>query len=206
MYSFLRTSIGSSDTCTYLASYTSSLLPNAEGLPCIPLPWEKTLPISHKHLANFITHLFSSCYSSATIVSTVPGISFSHIIVGLADPATNFYIKKLLIGVPKRSTYFASRRPTDISILTHLVLATKAIIADAYMKRAVAAMFLLAFQALLCIGKITVRPVMSPDQLIHYSDVDFVSGRKGKSNRTLWFAICFKKTCSKHGPLFVFAD
>ena len=131
MYSYLRSSVGSSGTRTYLVSYTSPLLPNADGLPCIPLPWEKTLPFSHRHFASFITHLFSSCYPSATIVSTVPGISFSHIIVGLADPATNFYIKKLLIGVLKRSTYFASRRPIDISILNHLVLATKADTADA---------------------------------------------------------------------------
>ena len=98
-----------------------------------------------------------------------------------------------------------SRRPIDISILTHLVLATKAVIADAYMKRAVAAMFLLAFQDFLGIGEITLRQGVSPGQLIHYSDVDigigeitlrqggspahlihysdvdFVSGHKGKA-------------------------
>ena len=104
-----------------------------------------------------------------------------------------------------------SRRPIDISILTHLVLATKAVIADAYMQRAVAAMFLLAFQGFLRFGKITVRPGVSPGQLIHYSDVDFASGHKGEANRTLRFAISHLKKikiennkCSRHGPLFAY--
>ena len=52
---------------------------------------------------------------SSTIVSIISAISLLVKIVGLADPADNFYIKKLLMGVRRRSVSVDSRRPNDIS-------------------------------------------------------------------------------------------
>ena len=62
-------------------------------------PGTKFFPVSRTNLAGFITHLFAAKYASSTILSKVSAISFSHKIVGLGDPADNFYIKKLLAGV-----------------------------------------------------------------------------------------------------------
>ena len=74
-------------------------------------PGTNSLPISPKHLAGFITHMYSVHYASSIIGSTVSTISFTHKLVGLADPADNYYIKKL--GVRRRSVSVDSRRPID---------------------------------------------------------------------------------------------
>ena len=57
-------------------------------------PGTKFFPVSRTNLAGFITHLFAAKYASSTISSTVSAITFPHKIVGLGDPADNFYIKK----------------------------------------------------------------------------------------------------------------
>ena len=54
-------------------------------------PGVRYFPVSRTHLAGFITHLFAANYAFSTFVSTVSAISYSHNIVGLADPADNFY-------------------------------------------------------------------------------------------------------------------
>ena len=71
-----------------------------------------------------------------------------------------------------QSTSLDSRRPIGIAMLPHLVHATKAVIADPYERRLVAAMFLLAFHGFLRIGEITIRPGVSPHHIIQYSDVE----------------------------------
>ena len=60
-------------------------------------PGTRTFPVSRSNLAGFFTHMFAANHASLTILSTVPAISYSHKIVGLADPANNFDIKKLLV-------------------------------------------------------------------------------------------------------------
>ena len=67
--------------------------------------------MSRTHLAGFITHLFAANYAFSTILSTVSAISYSHKIVGLADPADNFYIRKLLVDVHKTSRTMDLRQP-----------------------------------------------------------------------------------------------
>ena len=80
-------------------------------------PGTRFSPVSRTNLAGFITHLFSANYASSTILSIVSAISYSHKIVGLADPADNFYIKQLLVGVQKSSGKVDSRKPIDLHML-----------------------------------------------------------------------------------------
>ena len=56
-------------------------------------PGTNPLLISRKHLAGFITHVYSAHCVSSTIVSTMSAISLLVKVVGLADPADNFCIK-----------------------------------------------------------------------------------------------------------------
>ena len=76
-------------------------------------PGVRYFPVSHTDLAGFITHLFAANYAFSTILSTVSAISYSHKIVGLATPADNFYIRKLLVGVHKISHTMDLRRPIN---------------------------------------------------------------------------------------------
>ena len=82
-------------------------------------PGTKFSPVSRTNLAGFITHLFAAKYASSTILSTVSAISFPHKIVGLGDPADNFYITKLLAGVHKKASTVDLR-----SLLISVCLAT----------------------------------------------------------------------------------
>ena len=84
-------------------------------------PGVRYFPVSRTDLAGFITHLFAANYAFSTILSTVSAISYSHKIVGLPDPADNFYIRKLLVGVHKTSRTMDLRRPIDQHMLALLV-------------------------------------------------------------------------------------
>lgn len=227
----VREALASSTRASYRRSFRA--LRRYLALCC---PGTKTLPLSCKHLAGFITHLCSSRYAHSTIVCTVSAISYGHQIVGLPDPTKHYYIKKLLRGVHTQSASLDSRRPIDIAMLPHLVHATKAVIADPYERRLVAAMFLLAFHGFLRIGEITIRPGVSPHHIIQYSDVDIVPDpndtrvsllrltirhfKHHTSGRPVVLEIKSRSiSCpvkhmrrylrcrgSKHGPLFVFPD
>ena len=124
---------------------------------------------------------FSAKYASATILSTVSAISYSHKIVGLADPADNFYIKKLLVGVQTSSGKVDSRKPIDLHMLGQLVHASKAVIPEKFTQLCIAAMFMLVFHGFLRIGEITVRPGVSSDHVVQRSDLVIVSNRKRSS-------------------------
>ena len=57
-------------------------------------PGTRTFPVSRSNLAGFFIHMLAANYASSTVLTTVPAISYSHKIVGLAYPADNFNIKK----------------------------------------------------------------------------------------------------------------
>ena len=61
-------------------------------------------------------------------------ISYSHKIVGLADPGDNFYIRKLLVGVHKTSHTMDLRQPIDLKMLGLLVRAAKSVIPDRFLQ------------------------------------------------------------------------
>ena len=140
-------------------------------------PGVRYFPVSHTDLAGFITHLFAANYTFSTILSTVSAISYSHKIVGLADPADNVYIRKLLVGVHKTSRTMDLRRPIDQHMLALLVRAAKSVISDKYLQRCTAAMFMLAFHGVLRIGEITVRPGVLAAHVIKRSNLLVVPAR-----------------------------
>ena len=137
-------------------------------------PGIRTFPVSRSNLAGFITHMFTANYASSTILSTVSAVSYSHKIVGLADPADNFYIKKLLVGINKSVDF---RRPIDLHMLGQLLSATKAVIPNKFTQLCVAAMHTLAFHGFLRIGEITVRAGVPIEHVIHRNDRDCARAR-----------------------------
>ena len=101
--------------------------------------------MSRNNLAGFITHLFSANYATSTILSTVLAISYSHKIVGLADPADNVYITNFLVGVQRSSGKVDSRKPIDLHMLGQLAKAPKAVLPEKFTRLCIAAIFKLAF-------------------------------------------------------------
>ena len=109
-----------------------------------------------------LLHTFFANYAYSTILSTVSAISYCHKIVGLADPADNFYIKNILVGVQKSSGKVDSRKHIDLHMLGQLVQASKAVIPEQFAQLCIAAMFMLAFHGFLRICEITVVSVFRP--------------------------------------------
>ena len=152
-------------------------------------PGKRVFPVSQHNLAGFITHMYSGNYASSTILSTVSAVSYSHKIIGLTDPADNFYIKKLLLGIKKRTSTIDSRRPIDLCMLGQLTKATKAVIPNKFSQLCIAAMFMLAFHGFLRIGEICVRSGVLSGHVIQRSDIEVVPGHKGGSNTSLRLTI-----------------
>ena len=134
-------------------------------------PGKRVFPVSQNNLAGFITHMYSGNYASSTILSTVSAVSYSHKIIGLTYPADNFYIKKLLLGIQKRTSTIDSRRPIDLCMLGQLTKATKAVIPKKNSQLCIAAMFMLAFHGFLRIGEICVRSGVLSGPVIQRSDI-----------------------------------
>ena len=80
----------------------------------------------------------------STIVSTVSAVSCNHRLVGLADTTDNFYIKKLLIEVHKKSNTIDLQRPNDLTMLSQLVTASKTVITNIFTQLCMAALLMLA--------------------------------------------------------------
>ena len=60
-----------------------------------PQPWfPATVPL----ICIFIAHLFDSGLASATVYSSLSAISFFHKLFSLADPTTDFIVKRMMIG------------------------------------------------------------------------------------------------------------
>ena len=152
-------------------------------------PGTRVFPVSRTNLAGFITHLFAANYASSTILSTVSAISFSHKIVGLGDPADNFYIKKLLAGVHKKSSTVDLRKPIDPGMLGHLAKASMYVIPDKFTQLCIAAMFMSAFHGFLRIGEITVRPGVPSEHVIQRSDLVVVPDNTGHGKPSLQLTI-----------------
>ena len=164
-------------------------------------PGSRTFPVSRKRLAGFIVHLFRAKYASSTILSTVSAIAYSHKIVGLEDPADDFYIKKLLVGIQKKSRTVDLRRPIDLEMLSNLVSATKAIISDKFTQLCIAAMFMLAFHGFVRIGEITLRPGISSQHVLQRSDLVIVSGGNTSAEPSLQLTIRHAKHQQVNRPV-----
>ena len=166
-------------------------------------PGTRTFPVSRSNLAGFITHMFAANYASSTILSTVSAVSYSHKIVGLADPADNFYIKKLLVGIHKKSSSVDLRRPIDLHMLGQLVSATKAVIPEKFTQLCVAAMYMLAFHGFLRIGEITVRAGVPIENVIHRNDIRIVPGHVGRNKPSLRLTIRHAKHQQVNRPVML---
>ena len=120
-------------------------------------------------------------------MSTVSAISFSHKIVGLGDPADNFYINKRLAGVHKKASTVDLRKPIDLCKLGNLAKASIEVIPDQFTQLCISAMFVLAFHGFLRIGEITVRSGVPAEHVIQRKDLVVVPGstRHGKAKPSL---------------------
>ena len=128
-------------------------------------------------------------------------ISKTHKIVGLEDPAVDFYITKLLVGIQKKTATVHLRRPIDLKMLSNLVAATKAIISDKFTELCIAAMVMLAFHGFLRIGEISLRPGISSQYVLQRSDLVIVTGRNTSAKQSLQLTISHAKHQQVNRPV-----
>ena len=129
-----------------------------------------SIPVNVSCIMAFITYMFSLAYAPSSIITYVSAISFVHKVGNWPDPANNFIVQKMLIGIQKNCGTVDTRRPILPPLLKKLVLSVKSVVSHSYDQKLFQAMFLLAFHAFLRIGEITFSP-SSPDNILKISDV-----------------------------------
>lgn len=123
----------------------------------ITFPGTKVLPTSTAILANFIAHLFSKGYASATITTYTAAITTLHKLADLPNPAESFLVKKLLKGAEEIKGQNDRRLPMTNPILRRVIEAIPFVTPISFDQKLFKAMFLVAFHAFLRVGEITVR-------------------------------------------------
>lgn len=113
---------------------------------------DANLPVSINSLSFFLAFLFSKGYAPATFSSYNSAISYVHKLNNVQDPASSFFISKLLHGARKKRNHIDSRLPITKSILHRLVMALDHTCYNPYYQKLYKSMFVVAFHAFLRVG------------------------------------------------------
>ena len=132
-----------------------------------------TLPISPTDLCNFIAYLFENGYSPSSISSHVCAIGYLHKILVITDPTESFLVKKIIRGCHKLAPSKDTRLPSTDLILKRLLNALDHTVSVFLNRLLLKALFLLAFNAFLRLGEITVKSNQAVKNVIQRSDVSF---------------------------------
>ena len=124
------------------------------------------LPLSHNHIAVFVSFLHDQGYAPASIVSYVSAIAYIHKLLGLQDPTSSGLVQKLIAGATKVYAPKPSRLPITILILHRVLLGIDEIIPVHYHKILLKAMFTTSFFGLMRIGEVTMSKQKSVPLLI----------------------------------------
>lgn len=116
---------------------------------------EAELPITITTLSLFYAHLFNKGYAPATLCTFNSAIGYFHKINNVQDPASSFFISKMLHGAKRSRPQFDCRLPITRPILHRLLEALPHVCSLPYYQTLYCSMFLVAFYALLRIGQIT---------------------------------------------------
>ena len=138
-------------------------------------PTCKTFPAPAGVLAAFIASLYSRHYAPATLMTYVSALSYIHKLAGQVDPTQLCVIKKLLAGAHKLSGKPDTHLPISPTVLHKIVDATKYIVSSAYLRNMSQSIFLLAFQAFLRIGEISVHSRTRGDLVMSRTRGDLVT-------------------------------
>ena len=117
-----------------------------------PQPWfPATVPL----ICIFIAHLFDSGLAPATVYSSLSAISFFHKLFSLADPTTDFIVKRMMIGGGKLKPSVDDRLPISLSMLHMLCDTCVHVTTSAFSADMLRSMYLFMFHGFLRVGEVT---------------------------------------------------
>lgn len=113
------------------------------------------LPIQPINLALFVSYLHGKGYAPSTVETYISAVAFIHKLNSMADPASDFLVRKAMQGLHKVHPTTDSRLPISYSVVQKLVDALPNCTSLPYSQSMFRSMFLLAFFAFLRVGEMT---------------------------------------------------
>ena len=132
---------------------------------------DANLPVSINTLSLFLASLFQKGYAPASICTYNSAISYFHKLHNMQDPASSFFIVKMLHGARKTRPCFDSRLPITRSILQRLISALNHTCSNPYYQAMYKAMFSIAFYGFLRVGEITKNLGNNSSHCLQVSDI-----------------------------------
>lgn len=121
----------------------------------------------------FLTSLYISGLSTASVTSTLSALNYINKLTGSPDLYQNFCLSRLLKGMKSVNPSKDTRLPITPEILTKLCEAVSKIFNDGYQKSLLRAMFLLAFYGFLRIGEISCEASSTNNKnLLHLHNIN----------------------------------
>ena len=155
-----------------------------------------SLPIHAACIASFTSYIFSLSYAPSSIITYVAAISFIHKVGNWPDPANSFIVQKMIIGIQKEQEKTDYRKPILPSLLKKLVWSLNSAVSSNFTWHLFTATFLLAFYALLRVGKVTMS-VSGHDNVLSISDSKLRAGKIEVQFRK------FKHSQGKHPKIMI---
>ena len=133
-------------------------------------------PSTSTQVKSYLAHLFQIGFAPSTLLTHTSAIAFVHKISGYKDPTNNFFIKLMLSGANKLKGTSDMRQPFLPQHIRAITSAVFSLPQSQYMKKMLIAMILLAYNAMLRVGEITVRSLKSNNKnLIQLQQAHFSS-------------------------------
>ena len=117
---------------------------------------DNAFPATSMHVKSYLAHLFHIGLSPPTLLTHTSAIAFVHKIAGYPDPTDNFFIKRMLTGACKLKSTPDPRQPFLPHHIKAITASIKALPQSSYIKTMLNAMILVAYNAMLRVGEITV--------------------------------------------------
>lgn len=138
---------------------------------------QSAMPLTPEIIALYLAFLHHHHYAPATLATHLAAISFVHKLWGFKDPADNFLVHRLMLGVRKVNPRFDVRLPISHTILGQLVQSLEVLPLSPWLRSLFRCMYLLAFFAFCRVGELTISHGNTQNVLTH-QNVQFSEGHQ----------------------------
>jgi len=118
------------------------------------------MPAAPATVALYIAHLVSppTLAAPATVASTISALAYMHKIRGFEDPASSFFLRKIMRGVTNSRPSSDRRIPITLALLEDLLQAIPRVLQSPFQQALYASLFATMFGAFLRISEVTASP------------------------------------------------
>lgn len=138
-------------------------------------------PVPIAELQCFITYLYHKGYASKTVGTYMAAISFQHKLNGIADPAADFTVTKMLEGYRRLRPTSDPRTPISYDLLIRICDQLKHVCTSTFETTLFQAVYTLAFFGLFRVGELVFSAADQSDRPLYKSDLAVMSNNNTKA-------------------------